>query len=194
MLVIILCWNPREVCFNSHEGIPQRQDRWTRHREWGQAGKKQSFLLSVIRRWHPRMRLDLLVSITWSGKSLVRSSSSLSCGWFLVRSGWQPRVAIPKGDIARYRTMLKLEEGRSFQQEHHESKRETEAGLSTVSGVRRVWRVYSAGPGSTCPSQIWLGLFGLHIAGSTSSIPPTQGIHRVFPYHSLKNSVKQMFM
>lgn len=172
MFVISLHWNPKEVCSNTREGIPQQQiDEFAIKSEDRQRKSKVSFC-PFIRRGQPRMRVHLPLSIIGSGKSLERVPSSLCFAWFPVQSGWRPSLAMLEGDIdvLRYRTMLKLREGH-FSKNIMSLRGKPRLGwaLWDDSGVRRVRRLCSAGPGSTGRSQVCLGLFGLHIAGSTSS-------------------------
>ena len=41
MLVFCLYWSPEELAAKMDEGMPQQQDPWTCHWEWGQTCKKQ---------------------------------------------------------------------------------------------------------------------------------------------------------
>lgn len=170
MLVINLHWNPKEVCSNTCEGIPQQQiDTLAIESEDRRAKCKVSFCL-FIRRRQPRTRVALPVSIIWSGKIPHESAQQLV--FWLIPSvvRLMTKISRPQRWHWSFETQNYAEiRHRSFQQEHHESKRETEAQLSTVRQEWRVQRMCSAGTGSTCRSQPWLGLCGLHTVGSTSS-------------------------
>ena len=74
--VFSLCWNPKEIGYNTREGMSPQKDGWTCWQEWEEAGKKQqlssslSFFVACHQKMGPRCKVDF-VTLPYSKETLV---------------------------------------------------------------------------------------------------------------------------
>lgn len=92
MLVFCLYWSPEELAAKMDEGMPQQQDPWTCHWEWGQTCKKQKHPSTLFSAGgggcHENLLPRLMVGLHTSNSEFKKRPWGMSrCsgfGWFQV--------------------------------------------------------------------------------------------------------------